>query len=227
VFLLAGCAQSSASPPDLASALLVPEALAQPSRGEVSVVGYLLEDAAGVRLVDGLVFGREGPRAPSDPAEQLWLGEGPVASAGLNAAGAVRYGLALVGGRIEGPGAYGPGGRHRFRLQAPAVRVQVPQEASLETLLKRSSDYTGKPVRVTGSLLARPGAALLLERLGPGGAPAPGARQVKLAGPLREALLPESLSRSPSGDVRFGVVQVEGVWRNDALTPLAILPVTQ
>ncbi|HWQ13170.1 MAG TPA: hypothetical protein VNL77_10235 [Roseiflexaceae bacterium] len=225
--LLAACAAPARLPPGAAppAYVLLPEAIGR--AGEpLAIAGYLMADQAGVRLVDGLRAAPGGPLPIGPPAEQVWL-EG--AQGGLpdseGQGAAPRYVLAVVRGRLEGPGAYGPGGAYRFRMRGAQVVALTPQETTVAALLARPAAYAERPVRVTGELLVRPGAALLTERLGVGGVPAPGTQQLKLAGPLRAAALPQELRRSPAGDVRFGPVQVEGLWRDGALVPLMILPV--
>jgi hypothetical protein len=186
-------------------------------------------DASGARLVDGMRADLDGPLPIAPPADQIWVepAQGAPPADAFQGGGGMPYVLAVVRGRLEGPGAYGPGGVHRFRLRDAQVTALTPQEATVAALLAHPSAYADRPVRITGGLLARPGAALLVERLGAGGVPAPGTRQLKLAGPLRDAALPEELEHSPSGDVRFGLVQVEGLWRDGTLVALMILPVTR
>jgi hypothetical protein len=77
-------------------------------------------------------------------------------------------------------------------------------------------------VRLVGGLLAREDSALLVDRLGAGGLPEPKARQLKLGSPLRDRVLHQRLAGAPGGAVRFGQVQVEGIWRAGILTPLSI-----
>lgn len=222
--LLAACSAPVAevTPPTPAYEL-VGEALARPGPRDASVLGYVARDGQGFRLIGGL---RSEPGGPQPVAEDeqvcLELAPGELAGA-AGTAGASPYLLAAVSGRLEAGGA----GPCRMRIVGARTRALSPREATVETLVKRPGDYAGEPVRVTGALLARPGAALLLERIGDGGAPAPGALQVKLAGTLPEAALPDALRHSASGDVRFGRVQVEGLWRDGALLPLAIFAVTE
>jgi len=227
--LLAACAaarptQEAGRNPEFA---LVAEALAQPQPGTISVAGYLLADADGERLVGRLSAGPEGLRPVGSAQDQIWIerGEGAPAADGLRS-GSGGSTLVIARGGLEGPGSFGPGGAYRFRMRAPEVQALTPREASVETLVKRPQDYDRQAVRVNGALLARPGAAVLASRLGPGGVPEAASLQLKLAGVIDEAMLPASLERTPSGDVRFGLVQVEGVWRDGSLTVLAILPVT-
>jgi hypothetical protein len=208
--------------------MLLSEALGRAGES-LGVAGYLVVDTSGARLVDGMRAAAGGPVPIAPPADQVWveLAQGAPPADVLQDGGALRYALALVRGRLEGPGAYGPGGAHRFRLRDAQVTALTPQETTVAALLASPSAYADRPVRVTGGLLARPGAMLLAEQLESGGIPAPGTQQLKLAAPLRDAALPQELERSPSGEVRFGLVQVEGLWRDGALAPLMILPVTR
>ena len=236
VLLLTGCSDISPSPPpppsptplvftplDAALTRGVP-----PSGAEITTVGYVLVDDGGTRLVDGLSFSAGPAAVPlSDRGAQIWLAiDGASALKGaLRSAGDVRYALALARGRLEGPGSYGPGGAYRFRIADPRLDSIAPEETTVADLLDRSAVYEGRIVRIVGELLAQDEAALLVERIGPGGVPDSKARQVKLRAPIRDTSLLERL-QGVSGGVRFGRVQVEGFWRNNVLTPLAILPVT-
>jgi hypothetical protein len=100
-----------------------------------------------------------------------------------------------------------------------------PEETNIVTLLDNSAAYEGRLVRIAGGLLARDATALLVDRLSVGGLPAPGARQVKLRGPLRDQALLGRLQRTSNGAIHFGQVQVEGFWRSGQLTPLAFLTI--
>jgi hypothetical protein len=206
--LLVGCATSE--PP--AELELVPDALGVTGR-EARLLGYVWLDsgaarlAAGIRHDPGGARPLDGPAVCLDPAPAAAPGAAPVA----------------VSGRLEAS----PGDAAcPYRLTRARVEALAPRDATIEALLERSAEYRGGVVRVTGALLARPGAALLLEGIGAGGAPAPGARQIKLTGPLRDLAIPQGLGSSASGELRFGQVQVEGLWRDGALVVLSIAPLT-
>jgi hypothetical protein len=230
LLLLAGCGPGEAARGPgaaLPSFLLVEEAIARPELATGAVAGYLMAEAGGELLAPGLSSGPDGLRPTGSERERIWIERPATAGTpGAMPAPGQRFVLAVVSGRLEGPGAYGPAGAYRFRIIEPRVTVVTPRETTVAGLLERPEAFAGRAVRVNGALLASPASALLVERLGPGGVPEADARQLKLARPLPLEALPESLQRSPSGDVRFGLVQVEGFWREGALTPLAILPVS-
>jgi len=236
IFLLVACSDVStptqlpATPTPLAFTP-IGDALAKGASAsgvELTTVGYIVVDETGARLTDGLSFSAgPTPQPLSDAAGQLWLGTSTTAALGdmLRAAGTVRYAVVVARGRLTGPGAYGPGGRYRYQLSDPQLQPLAPQETSVAMLLDNPTLYEGRLVRIAGSLLARSNAALLVDRLGSGGLPAPGARQIKLRSPLRDQLLLARLQQTSGGNIHFGPVQVEGFWRGGTLTPLALLPV--
>jgi hypothetical protein len=196
---------------------------------DITTVGYIVVNDAGARLLDGLSFSSGAtPQSLSSAAGQVWLGADVVRSLGglLQRAGDIRYAVVLARGRMEGPGVYGPDGSFRYRMNDPLLQTLIPEETSIAMLIDGSAAYEGRLVRVAGGLLARANASLLVERLGAGGLPAPGVRQIKLRGPLRDQALLGRLKRTSNGAIHFGQVQVEGFWRGGQLTPLALLPVS-
>jgi hypothetical protein len=117
-------------------------------------------------------------------------------------------------------------GSYHYQLDDPRLQMLSHEETSITALLDNASAYEGRLVRVAGGLLARKDSALLVEQLGAGGLPAPDTRQVKLRGPLRDPALLGRLKRTANGAIHFGQVQVEGIWRDGQLTPLAILSIS-
>jgi hypothetical protein len=199
------------------------------SGAEITTIGYVIVDEAGARLLDGLSFSAgPTPQPLSQAAGQIWLGTDVVRALGglLQRAGDLRYAVVLAHGRLVGPGVYGPDGSYRYQMNEPRLQMLAPEETSIATLLDNSTAYEGRLVRVAGGLLTRADSALLVERLGSGGLPAPNARQIKLRAPLRDQALLSRLNGSPNGAIHFGQVQVEGFWRGGALTPLSLLPIS-
>lgn len=188
------------------------------------IAAYLLIDASGARLVAGLSFSSGGAPAPADPpARQVWLAPGDAIdslASRAQPAGDVRYLAVAVTGALEGPGAFGPDGAFGYQLRPQTIMPLPWQEATVALLA--TTPATGQAVRVTGALIASQNEAVLVEALGPGGAPAPQARQVKLRAPLRDAALLSRLTTTPSGAVRYGMVQVEGIWREGVLVPMGM-----
>ena len=100
---------------------------------EITTVGYVVVDATGARLVDGLSFSSgTTPQPLSAPSDQVWLDMEAVDQLGgaLRAAGAIQYALVVAGGRLEGPQAYGAGGGYRYRLSDPRLQPLAPQETT-------------------------------------------------------------------------------------------------
>lgn len=200
-----------------------------PPTQQIATVGYLLVDKSGATLVDQLTFQPDGtPRPLAGGVAPIWLGAtGAAAIEGdLRAAGAVRYAIVLVRGRVEGPGAYGAGGAYRYQIAAPRIEPIALQETTIAELLDQPATAEGRFVQIVGGLLARETSSLLVDRLGPGGLPEPKARQVKLRAPLRDQELLGRLAGPSGGAVRFGQVQIEGFWRGGTLAPLSITIVT-
>jgi hypothetical protein len=129
--------------------------------------------------------------------------------------------LVLARGRLQLAGASG-----QRELVVESLVVVVPEETSVGALLDRSALYNGRLVRVNGGAVISGSSAVLVDQLGDGGIPQPGARQIKLRPVARdEALLARLRTSSSTGDQqgpRFGRVQIEGYWRDAALVPLII-----
>jgi hypothetical protein len=225
--LLAGCGPAGLpAAPTAAPAPTLPairELLAEPVAGQAGAFGYLYVTEAGAALVDGLSFGPAGVPAPVDDAG-IWLEPAPAlpADAPLAEAGGARYGVAVARGALEGPGAFGPDGAYRYRLAAAEVEPLSVRELSIPLLLGNPTLYEGQAVRLQGQLLAGPDSALLVERIGAGGVPEDSALQLKLAIPPPDAAAVARLRPAGNGDIRFGPVELTGLWRGGRLYPLSI-----
>jgi len=195
---------------------------------EITTVGYVVVGDEGARLLDGMSFSAGATPQPLPDTGQVWLGTDVTRALGglLQRAGDVRYAVVVAHGRLEGPGIYGPGGGFRYQLNDSRLQTLTHEETSIAALIDNAAAYEGRLVRVAGGLLARKDSALLVEQLGAGGLPAPGTRQIKVRGPLRDVALLERLKRTSNGAIHFGQVQVEGFWRSGQLAPLAILPIS-
>lgn len=220
--LLAGCAAGNQprrpSPLPAPTTPAVGELLARPTAGAARAVGYLLIGSDGARLVD------RPPRSPSaepDLAQAIWVEAPPDSPAG-DASDAPT--LVEARGTLEGPGAFGPGGRYVFRMVAPELRPLSVRELTLPLLQENSALYEGQPVRLKGQLITGPEGAILVERLGPGGVPAASALQIKLLAPPRDPGLIAALRPAANSAIRFGPVEVTGLWRAGGLYPLLVTP---
>jgi hypothetical protein len=225
--LLAGCGPSSpAAIPTPAPAPTLPavrELLAEPAAGPVTTFGYLYMTADGAALVDGLSLGPAGEPAPVDDAG-LWLEPPPALppDAPLADAAGARYGVAIARGTLEGPDAYGPRGAYRYRLAGAQVEPLGLRELSIPLLLGNPALYEGQAVRVQGQLLASDASAILVERIGAGGVPEDAALQLKLAIPPSDSAVVAGLRPAGNGSIRFGPVEITGLWRGGRLYPLSI-----
>lgn len=223
--ILVACGGGAPAATPVPSPVFVPldAALGAP-RPSSPIAAYLVVDASGARLVAGLSFSGGATPTPGDPpARQVWLDPGNAIDdlvARAQPAGDTRYLAVAVTGVLEGPGAFGPDGAFGYRMR-PQTITPLPWQETTVALLA-TTPAAGQAVRVTGALISSQNEAVLVEALGPGGAPAPQARQVKLRAPLRDAALLSRLTATPGGAVRYGMVQVEGIWRDGVLTPMGV-----
>ncbi|MBO9336573.1 MAG: hypothetical protein J7455_18145 [Roseiflexus sp.] len=222
--VLAACGRSSGDT-SLPAPAFVPldVALATPRRSG-PIGAYLLIDASGARLVAVLSFSTGATPLPTDPpGRQVWLDLDDRLADIIRRAqpyGNAQYLAVAVSGDLEGPGVFGPEGAFGYRMRAPTPTPLPWQETTV--MLLAALPPSGQAVRVTGALVASASEAVLVEALNPGGVPAPQARQVKLRAPLRDAALMARLTAAPGGAVRYGIVQVEGIWHDGALVPMGI-----
>jgi hypothetical protein len=223
--ILAACGGGASVATPIPVPVFIPlDAALDAPRPSSPIAAYLLVDASGARLVAGLSFSGDATPAPADPpARQVWLDPGNAIDgiiARAQPAGDLRYLAVAVAGTIEGPGAFGPDGTFGYRLRPQTIAPLPWQE--LTVALLATTPATGQAVRVTGALIASQNEAVLVEALASGGAPAPQARQVKLRAPLRDAALLSRLTTAPGGVVRYGMVQIEGIWRDGVLVPMGV-----
>jgi hypothetical protein len=226
---LTACAAASSPPanPTLATALpFTPLAdAAQAGEPHITTIGYLLAETRGMRLVDAVSFAGAAPEALTPPDQQIWCGDGGQQVQGtLLSRGELRYAIVLADGVLEGPGTFGPDGAFRWQLRSARLRAIAPLETSIGALLDGGPAYARRLVRINGHLLLGAGSAVLIDKLGAGGIPEPGARQVKLRSRQRDQALEARLQTLGDGTLRTGLVQVEGYMLDGALTVLALQP---
>lgn len=182
--------------------------------GPVRTIGYLLVDTASCRLAEAVSLAGAQPQALG---QQLAcsIPEANASSGVLLEQGSLRQAIVLAEGQLQNTAGSAP------LLTATHYTVLVPEETSVASLLEQSSQYRGRVVRVNGSLVVdSQGGAILVDRLSSGGIPLPGARQVKVPGAARDTVLLQQLVEA--GTVRYGSVQVEGLWRDGVLHPLVV-----
>lgn len=225
--LLAACAPAQAPPTVVPAAIptinTIGETLDKQASGEVVALGYLLSSPQGAVLADGLRFPPDAAPTPIEDAA-VWLEGAAELPAGTPVATGSdeRYSIVEARGRLEGPGEYGPAGQYRYRMVAPTVRPFGVRDITLPLLLQNSNLYERQVVRLSGQLLASSDSAILVERIGAGGVPEDAALQLKLARPPRDPGVLERL-QTATGDIRFGPVEITGLWRDGRLYPLAVL----
>lgn len=237
LFVLGACQEASApanlpaTPTPLAFTMLADlVASGQPAAHQaITTIGYLLVDQNGAKLADTIVFDQVGIPQPLDAGTTpIWVGTDVRAQVQslLRTAGGVQYAAVVARGRLAGPGSYGPHSQYHYQLTDPTFEPLAAQETTIADMLDHSATYDRRLVRVVGGLLMRKDSALLVEQLNSGGIPAPKARQIKLRGSIDDQALLARLHGPANGLVRFGQVQIEGLWRDGVLTPLAITIVT-
>jgi hypothetical protein len=195
----------------------------------ITTIGYVLLDQNDARLADMIVFDQAGiPQSLDTGTTPIWVGTDARAQVQnlLRTAGRVQYAAVVARGRLAGPGSYGSHGQYRYQLTDSSFKPLAAQETSIADMLDHSATYERRLVRVVGGLLMRKNSALLVEQLNSGGIPAPKARQIKLRGSIDDQALLARLHGPANGPVRFGQVQIEGLWRDGVLTPVAITIVT-
>lgn len=199
--------------------------MANPVAGQLQVVGYLLIDAAGASLVDGLSFALPPAPTPLEPGG-IWLGAAPTLppDTALTEAVGVRYAIVAAEGTLEGPGSFGPDGAYGYQLAQARIEVLSVRDLSMRLLLDNSALYAGQPVRLQGQFLGNADGAVLVERLGAGGVPEAAALQIKLAPAIRDQALLAQLTSTGDGRIHFGPVEITGIWRSSRLYPLSIKP---
>lgn len=220
-----------ATPTPLAFTMLADLVASGPPASDqmVTTIGYLLIDQNGAQLADLVVFNQVGMPQPIDTnTTPIWVGTDARSQAQslLRTAGGVQYAAVVARGHVAGPGSYGPNNQYHYQLTDPTFEPLVAQETTIGDMLDHSATYDRRLVRVVGGLLVRKNAALLADQLSSGGIPAPKARQIKLHGSIDDQALLARLHGTANGLVHFGQVQVEGLWRDGVLTPLAITIVT-
>lgn len=228
--LLAACSSAARplpTPPPAPTVPAVGELVAAAAPGAVTTVGYLYTTAEGSVLADSLGAGANGAPAPAEGLS-VWVESSPALPPGSSTSleGGASYALVEARGALEGPGQFGPGGRYAFRMVAPALKPLSVRELTIPLLLQNSGLYEGQPVHIQGQLIADAESAILVERLGRGGVPEADALQLKLAAPPRDPAVAAGLSPAGSGKVRYGPVDITGLWRAGRLYPLYVVPRT-
>ncbi|HMO56252.1 MAG TPA: hypothetical protein PKA05_17250 [Roseiflexaceae bacterium] len=218
-----GCATPVSGPPRTISETLA----AGDQAGRHAIQAYLVVDAAGMRLVDGLSLIANPPQPLTPPEQQIWLETTLPAEieAGLYHAGPLRYLAVVAVEQLEGPGAFGPSNTYRYRMRNPQLSMLPTRETSIVNLLAQPEVYRAGMVRITGNILLHDDAAILVEELGPGGVPTAASREIKLIGATRDTALRRFLQSTAGGSISFGLVQVEGIWHDNALIIFSVLPV--
>ena len=175
----------------------------------VNVLAPVLRRSNGQVLVPALsVVGAEPTPLLDTPASAIVLGGDPLI--GLTDAGATAYGVVNVRGTVQ-VGADGV-----RQIQPTSSKVLVPTSITLAALQRDSSVYQGQVVAISGTLIIKADAALLVEAVGSGGVPSATAVQIKIVQPFNDAALVAALPNT-SGTIRYGEATLTGIWQGNAL----------
>ena len=210
---------STPSLPLLAELLPGPPAYSQP------MVAFFYRDEQGARLVSHISVSSERPLPLDPPAQQVWLGGlDPPPELSIREVNGVQYGLVIAQGIWQSAGNYGPGGAWLYTIETPSLQPFNLVEVELKQLLA-DNRYEGQVVTTRAALLVSSSTSLLVDLIGPGGVPAANAYQIKLRNGDRDQA---ALARlQVSGAVRYGYVEVIGLWKRGQLEPLLISPLPQ
>ncbi len=129
-------------------------------------------------------------------------------------------GLLKLHGVLSPPGAYGTEQRFPYQFTADSATALTPERSTIANLALNPHALDQIVLRLSGTLLVRPDAALLVDEVSEGGVPASGASQIKVPRSALDQRLLEGFKSA--GDVRWGAVEIVGWWQNGALTPLLI-----
>lgn len=223
VIMITGCGRAPVAP--------APTAVSQPTTvlladlaplptGPQTVTATLITMSAGAALAATVVRSDAGI-VPLEPQQVIWLGpvdlppdltDNPLAAQVVQAAGIV-----------EGPGSFGPDGAYRYQMRDPTLRPLPLRTIDMALLVQNSALYHEQAIQLRGELLLSASSAILSERSGPGGVPAEDTRQIKLAAFAANPVLAEQLRSGSGEDVRYGTVEITGIWRDNRLYPLIIV----
>ncbi len=221
--LLVACAPNQPAPLPAASVpaanvvVALPAVLAEPQRWsgqELTLITPVYDDGENRLLTIPLPESA----ANVDERKAIWLAQ-PLPSAVRQE---IMAGNAIVKlrGILSPPGAYGREQRFAYQFVANQATGIAPERTTIANLALNPQALDQILLRLEGTLLAGPDAALLADEVGAGGVPKASGHQIKLA---RDALHPTLLqSLTEAGNVRWGKIEALGWWQNGTLTPLVI-----
>ncbi len=166
---------------------------------------------------EGRVLALASPSAQGAKAA-IWLAQ-PLPE---DVQGELRQGTSLLKlqGVLSPSGAYGTEQRFPYQFTADRAAALIPERTTIANLALNPRALDQILLRLTGTLLARPDAALLVDEVSEGGVPLASAKQLKVPHSAIDQTVLESFKSA--GDVRWGAVEIVGWWQNGALTPLTI-----
>jgi hypothetical protein len=218
VLMLAACGSPALPTPISVDANPSPlRSVSEIGRGDfdgatITVIAPVVQRSGGRTLVPALSFTNADPTPLlGSPGESVLLGGDPLTGLTVVPSDGSEYGVVRATGIIQ---VTADGIR---QIQPSTVKVLAPTSLTLADLQANSATYSGQIVALKGSVVVKPGAALLVDAVGPGGVPNDTAAQIKIAQPFADAALIERLPQH-SGDIRYGPISVVGLWRGQSLT---------
>ncbi len=221
--LLGACAPNqpaplpAASPPAANVVVALPAVLAEPQRWsgqELTLITPVYDDGENRLLTVPLPANATNV----DETKAFWLAQ-PLPNE-VRQRLTVGNSIVKLRGVLSPPGAYGQEQRFAYQFVADQATGIAPERTTIANLALNPRALDQILLRLEGTLLAGPDAALLVDEVGAGGVPKASGHQIKLA---RDALNPALLqSLSEAGNVRWGKVEAIGWWQNGTLTPLVI-----
>lgn len=221
--LLGACAPNRPAPIPAASlqtanvTAVLPEVLAEPqqwSGRELTLISPVYDDGENRLLAVPLPVSADSV----DQTKGIWLAE-PL-SAEVQQKLSVENTIVKLHGVLSPPGAYGREQQFAYQFVAEQSHVLTPERTTIANLALNPQALDQILLRLEGTLLADPDAALLVDEVGAGGVPKANGHQIKL---VRTALSPTLVdSLSGSANVRWGKVEIVGWWQNGTLTPLMV-----
>jgi hypothetical protein len=195
-----------------------------PQQGQVTLVGYLLITNGSAILAPAASVGGTAPEALGNSNTRIWCGDATnLTLAGvLTTTGTAQHALVLASGILDPPGNYGSNGIFAHQLRNPQIQVVAPQEATVSDIRANMEIYRQRVVRVVGWLVLTSDSAVLIDKLGDGGMPAPNAVSLKLHHVPDDPAISAGLQNASGGSVRYGQVQIEGAISDGALIPVTM-----
>lgn len=152
----------------------------------------------------------------------IWLAE-PL-SADVEAGLKEGTGVVKLRGVLSPPGAYGRNQQFPYQFTTQQAVILMPERSTIANLALNPSALNQVLLRLEGTMLVRPDAALLVDKVSEGGVPQADGHQIKLQRVKLDEVVERSFTRK--GDVQWGAVEIVGWWQDGTLTMMSLTPRT-